>query len=293
MNEDNAIINRYGFNSQGIDIVAQRLRDRELQHQQQLATIKQSGNPLRWFFGTYHAYSTKSLYGIIGLNLGKNKTSIDASADYVYGIQHAGKYADYVVVNVSSPNTPGLRNLQGKIELTNLLNNVITARNQISNSTIKSHHNNNKIPLFVKIAPDLTESDKRDIVDVIQDVGIDGIIISNTTIHRSDRLKSSHKNEIGGLSGAPLYDMSTRLVADIYNRTNGLIPIIGVGGISDVDTAYNKIRAGASLIQLYTAFAYQGPVVVSEIKKGLLKKLEQDGFNNIQDAVGVDAHKYT
>jgi dihydroorotate dehydrogenase len=254
LSEDRCVINRYGFNSAGALAVAQNLAQRR----------------------------TKTS-GVVGINLGKNKTSEDASADYVTGLQTLAPYADYVVVNVSSPNTPGLRSLQGKQALTKLLSDVQSARARLPRP----------LPLLVKIAPDVTEEDRVDIAEVVITTGVDGIVISNTTLERPSSLKSEHKHEIGGLSGPVLEQRSTQLIADMYHLTKGKVPIIGVGGISSGEDALNKIKAGASLIQLYTAFVYDGPCLVEHIKLDLVRCLQRDGFTNVSDAVGIEHRKPT
>ncbi|OXB78353.1 UNVERIFIED_CONTAM: hypothetical protein H355_009124 [Colinus virginianus] len=236
--EDEAVINRYGFNSHGHAVVEQRLRARR-EVQLKLTT---AGMPL-------------------GVNLGKNKSSTDAAADYVAGVQALGPLADYLVVNVSSPNTPGLRDLQGKAELRDLLTKVLAERDMLPCER--------KPAVLVKIAPDLTEQDKRDIAGVVCEVGVDGLIVSNTTISRPSGLQSAQHLEPGGLSGKPLRELSTQMVRDMYALTQGRVPIIGVGGVSSGRDALEKIRAGASLVQMYTALVYRGPSVVETVKREL------------------------
>ncbi|XP_033012983.1 dihydroorotate dehydrogenase (quinone), mitochondrial isoform X2 [Lacerta agilis] len=217
--EDQAIINRYGFNSHGHAVVEHRLRARqETQRQLSLA-----GMPL-------------------GINLGKNKASVDAAADYVAGVRVLGPLADYLVVNVSSPNTPGLRALQGKAELRLLLAKL----------------------------------------------GVDGLVVTNTTVSRPSTLRAALRGEVGGLSGAPLRELSTQLVSEMYSLTQGRVPIIGVGGVSSGQDALDKIRAGASLVQMYTALTYRGPPVVGAVKQELEALLREQGFQSVQDAVGAD-----
>eukprot|EP00058_Branchiostoma_floridae_P019413 XP_002604903.1 hypothetical protein BRAFLDRAFT_264353 [Branchiostoma floridae] len=253
--EDKAIINRYGFNSIGHEAVFERLQRRA---------------------------ESMSSKGILGINLGKNKTSPDAVGDYVEGVQKFGALADYLVINVSSPNTPGLRTLQGRQELEQLIDKVLEARRSLSCER--------KPPLLVKIAPDLTQQDKEDIAAVAtrQKCAVDGLIVTNTTISRPETLQSTNKTETGGLSGPPVRHMSTETVRDMYKLTKGQLPIIGVGGVSCGADAYEKIRAGASLVQLYTAMAYQGPPVVNRIKRELEKLLREDGFTSVSEAVGAD-----
>ncbi|XP_046570792.1 dihydroorotate dehydrogenase (quinone), mitochondrial-like isoform X2 [Haliotis rubra] len=253
LKKDKAVINRYGFNSDGHESVYQRLHPRE----------------------------TPSS-GVLGVNLGKNKTSTDPGKDYVAGVKKFGHVADYLVINVSSPNTPGLRSLQGRQQLEDLLEKVVAVRDQLGGS--------HKPPLLVKIAPDLTDQDKQDIAAVVslKKCHVDGLIVTNTTVSRPQSLMSDCKDEIGGLSGEPLKNLSTATVRDMYRLTQGKIPIIGVGGISSGVDAYEKIRAGASLLQLYTALVYQGPPVVSRIKRELQELLQSEGYSNISQAVGAD-----
>ncbi|XP_076989023.1 dihydroorotate dehydrogenase (quinone), mitochondrial [Tamandua tetradactyla] len=255
--EDHAIINRYGFNSHGLSVVEHRLRAR----QQKQTKLTEDGLPL-------------------GINLGKNKTSVDAAADYVEGVRVLGPLADYLVVNVSSPNTPGLRSLQGKAELHCLLAKVLQERD-----ALKRAH---KPAVLVKIAPDLTAQDKKDIAGVVRELGIDGLIITNTTASRPAGLQGPLRSETGGLSGEPLRDLSTQTVREMYALTQGRIPIIGVGGISTGQDVLEKIRAGASLVQLYTALTYQGPPVVGRVKRELEALLKEQGFSRVTDAVGAD-----
>lgn len=252
LKEDKAIINRYGFNSEGHEAVYNRLKDR----------VTEQDNCL------------------LGINLGKNKSSTDPISDYTQGVEKFSRLADYLVVNISSPNTPGLRDLQGKQKLQNLLDKVIERRDEMEV----------RKPLLVKIAPDLTDRDKEDIAAVVTSRKgyVNGLIISNTTVRRPPSLKNPSKTEEGGLSGPPVRDMSTKTIADMYRLTNGSIPIIGVGGVSSGQEAYKKIRSGASLVQLYTALVYEGPPVVKKIKRELEELLRRDGFKSISEAVGAD-----
>ncbi|XP_045193970.1 dihydroorotate dehydrogenase (quinone), mitochondrial-like isoform X2 [Mercenaria mercenaria] len=259
--DDKAVINRFGFNSEGHDVVRERLKQR---------------NSIQHFNGKKE--------GIIGVNLGKNKTSDSPVEDYVKGVEKFGPLADYLVINVSSPNTPGLRSMQGKQQLEKLVAKVSEERKNIESER--------KPPLLVKIAPDLTEQDKKDITDVVLKVPgrVDGLIVTNTTVTRPESLKSKYKDETGGLSGEPLKDLSTQTVKDMYRLTKGKLPIIGVGGVACGQDAYDKIRAGASLVQLYTALVYQGPPVVKRIKRELEELLQKDGFSNVSEAVGADVN---
>ncbi|MHA1597732.1 MAG: quinone-dependent dihydroorotate dehydrogenase [Alphaproteobacteria bacterium] len=248
LTSEGAVINRMGFNNDGIEAVAKRLAGR---------------GP-----------------GIVGVNLGKNKDSDNAAADYATGVRALAALADYLVVNVSSPNTPGLRALQGREPLRELLQAALAARTAAVPD--------NPPPLLLKIAPDLTDEDKSDIAEVALETGIDGLIATNTTIARPDGLHGGAVDEAGGLSGKPLMQPSTRVLADMYRLTGGKLPLIGVGGISSGDDAYAKIRAGASLVQLYTALIYRGPGLVNVIKRRLVVLLKADGFDNISEAIGAD-----
>ncbi|MFV1850530.1 MAG: quinone-dependent dihydroorotate dehydrogenase [Thalassospira sp.] len=243
---DRAVINRMGFNNDGAEVVASRLRKRARR-------------------------------GILGANLGKNKYSEDAADDYVKGVQALGPYADYLVVNVSSPNTPGLRALQGRAPLEKLLKAVLKARDSFASG----------VPVLLKVAPDLTEEDKSDIAAVVLKVKIDGMIVSNTTIERPVGLNSYDQDEKGGLSGPPLMEPSTKVLADFYRLTEGKVPLIGVGGIASGKDAYEKILNGASLVQLYSSLVYHGLELVSDIKEDLERRLRKDGFANVSDAVGA------
>jgi dihydroorotate dehydrogenase len=248
LTEDRAVINRMGFNNDGVEAVARRLSDRG------------------------------HLPGPLGVNLGKNKDSADAAADYVQGVQALARYADYLVVNVSSPNTPGLRALQGREPLAALIEAVKRARRDACPEAPP--------PLLVKIAPDLQPEDKQDIAAVALASGLDGLIISNTTLARPASLRSPHRGEAGGLSGAPLFQPSTELLAEMYRLTQGRLPLVGVGGIASGADAYAKIRAGASLLQLYSALVYEGPGLVGRIKRELAQCLRRDGFSSLSQAVG-------
>jgi dihydroorotate dehydrogenase len=217
------------------------------------------------------------------VNLGKNKLTPEALAyeDYVEGVRALGAHADYLVVNVSSPNTPGLRDLQSKKFLEKLMRKVREARDALPDGR--------RPPVLLKIAPDLTERDVRDVASAARKAKVDGIIVSNTTVARPDGVRAHpHGGEAGGLSGAPLMDASTEMLRLVYSATGGAIPLVGCGGVSDGKDAYRKIRAGASLVQLYTAFAYQGPGMLPKMKKELLECLDKDGFASVREAVGAD-----
>ncbi len=249
LDEEQAVVNRMGFNSGGLDLVASRL-------------------------------SRRARSGVVGLNLGKNRQSADASADYEEGIRRGARLADYLVINVSSPNTPHLRDLQARSALESLLRRLIEARAETGI----------RVPLLLKIAPDLTAEERGDIAEVTLAAGIDGLIVSNTTVERPAGLRSRHASEAGGLSGRPLFTPSTALLAEMHGLTRGRLPLIGAGGIGSAADAYEKIRAGASLVQLYTALVFAGPALVARIKQGLAKLLLRDGFASVAEAVGTADH---
>jgi dihydroorotate dehydrogenase len=247
LSDDQAVINRMGFNNHGLGAAAANL-------------------------------AARTSRGVLGANLGKNKDTEDAAADYVLGVEALGPLADYLVINVSSPNTPGLRALQGRAPLQALIGRVQEAVSKLPAPK----------PLLLKIAPDLTPDDRRDIAEVALETKLDGLIVSNTTIERPASLKSGQARETGGLSGAPLFQPSTALLSEMYKLTNGRILLVGVGGIGSGKQAYAKIRAGASLLQLYSALVYQGPALVNEINLDLIRLMKKDGFYHIGDAVGAD-----
>uniref|UniRef100_A0A2P2MZ10 Dihydroorotate dehydrogenase (quinone), mitochondrial n=1 Tax=Rhizophora mucronata TaxID=61149 RepID=A0A2P2MZ10_RHIMU len=276
LRQEGAIINRCGFNSEGIVAVAKRLG---AQHgKRKLETSipsSSSGNDIK--------HGGKAGPGILGVNLGKNKTSEDAAADYVQGVHTLSQYADYLVINVSSPNTPGLRMLQGRKQLKDLVKKVQAARDEMQ------WGEEGPPPLLVKIAPDLSKEDLEDIAAVALALRLDGLIISNTTISRPDSVsKYPVASESGGLSGKPLFGLSTNILKEMYILTRGKIPLIGCGGVSSGEDAYKKLRAGATLVQLYAAFAYGGPALIPQIKAELSQCLERDGFKSILEAVGAD-----
>ena len=247
LTRDRAVINRMGFNNAGAAAMAARLGARR--------------GP-----------------GIVGINLGKNKEQPDAAADYAAGVAALGDFADYLVINVSSPNTPGLRALQERAALQALIERVRDARARL----------HRKPPLLVKIAPDLSETERGDVAATALQSGIDGMIVSNTTLARPAGLDPRLASESGGLSGRPLLAPSTALLAEMYRRTEGKLPIIGVGGVASGAHAYAKIRAGASLVQLYSALVFEGPGLVGRIKQDLAALLVRDGFAAVADAVGAD-----
>ena len=219
--------------------------------------------------------------GIVGLNLGANKDSADRAADFATVLQHCGAYLDFATVNVSSPNTEKLRDLQGKDALSALLSGVLAANAKLDRP----------VPIFLKIAPDLDLSEVEDIAQVARSTGINGVIATNTTLSR-DGLTSPHRDQAGGLAGQPLFEKSTRVLAHLSQMLDATVPIIGVGGVGSAQQAYDKIRAGASAVQLYTALVYGGLSLVGEIAQGLDTLLERDGFANVADAVGTDRDRW-
>ena len=250
--DDDALINRMGLNSRGLAAMTARLGAR------------------------------RGAGGVVGANIASNADSANAVADYVAGLEALHGRVDYLAVNVSSPNTPGLRGLQGRANLEALLGALIEARARLTPP------GGRPVPLVVKIAPDLDHRDTADVAAVALETAIDGLIVSNTTTAR-DGLVSHHRGEAGGLSGRPLFAPSTALLAEMYRFTGGRIPLVGVGGVATGADAYAKVRAGASLVQLYTALAYRGPGLVGRIKADLAAHLAADGLAHVADAVGVDA----
>jgi len=243
--EDRAVINRFGFNNDGMEVVATRLANRPKD-------------------------------AVIGLNLGANKDSADRAEDFARVLAHCGRYLDFATVNVSSPNTEKLRDLQGAEALAQLLNGVMEARDWLPDP----------IPVFLKIAPDLSDAELSEIADVARASGLSGIIATNTTLDR-EGLHGPHAQEKGGMSGAPLFEKSTRVLARLSQLTAGDMPLIGVGGVASAEQAYAKIRAGASAVQLYSSLVYDGLSLVARIAQGLDDLLARDGFANVADAVGT------
>lgn len=223
---------------------------------------------------------------VLGVNLGKNKTTQNAYEDYVDGIKKFASVADYFVINVSSPNTVGLRDLQQADNLQLLLQKTLTARDALKIEDRK--------PILLKLSPDLDQASVNDVIKVIarKDCKVDGLIISNTSTQRGDWLKSKAQFESGGLSGAPLKDGTTALIGHVYKMTGGKVPIIGVGGIFSGQDAFEKIAAGSSAVQLYTSLIYHGPPIVEKIKKELDEILEQNGFENVEKARGTQADAF-
>ncbi|MEI6417928.1 MAG: quinone-dependent dihydroorotate dehydrogenase [Sphingomonadales bacterium] len=247
LTEDKAVINRFGFNSEGLDYARAKLAARQ-------------GRP-----------------GVLGINLGANKDSDDRAQDYVTGLSALAPLADYVTVNISSPNTPGLRALQDGAALADLIARVMAARAELPV----------RKPVFVKVAPDQGDDDWATITRACLDGGVDGLIVGNTTITRP-ALASRHAGETGGLSGAPLAPLAMAALKRFRQETGGALPLVAVGGIASGPEAYARIRAGASAVQLYSALVYEGPGLVRRIKADLAALLQRDGFACVADAVGVD-----
>jgi len=251
LTKDRAAINRFGFNNQGADAIATRLAAR-------------TPGPVP-----------------VGLNLGANKDSPDRAADFAAVLARCGPFVDFATVNVSSPNTEKLRDLQGRDALAALLATVMDTRATLARP----------IPVFLKIAPDLTETDLADIAEVAVASGISGIIATNTTLSRHG-LTGPDADQTGGLSGAPLFERSTRILAHLSLQTDGRIPLIGTGGVATPEQAYAKLRAGASAVQFYTAMVYDGLGLASRIARGLDDLLTRDGFKTAADAVGTDRSRW-
>jgi dihydroorotate dehydrogenase len=245
LTEDYAVINRYGFNSEGADLVAQRL-----------ARLSKRA-------------------GVLGINIGANKESEDFAADYEAGVRRFAPMADYLTVNISSPNTPGLRGLQATAPLSDLLLRVADARGDAA------------VPIFVKIAPDLDADAISAIADVLKASTMNALIVSNTTLSR-DGLRSAHRGEAGGLSGAPLFERSTIVLARMVEALEGAMPVIGVGGVGSAQQALAKMQAGASLVQFYTALVYEGPGLADAIAKGFSHHCDAENLASINDIVGTE-----
>jgi dihydroorotate dehydrogenase len=225
--------------------------------------------------------------GIVGINVGANKDAVDRVADYVRLIERFAAVASYVTVNISSPNTPGLRDLQQASVLDDLLARVIAARNRVAVAA-------GPTPVLLKIAPDLALADLDDVVGIARSRGVDGMIIGNTTVGRPAGLRDAEKaKEAGGLSGRPLLRLADRMLAETYVRVEGVFPLVGAGGIDSGASALGKIRAGASLVQIYSGLVFRGLGLVAEIKRAILAALERDHANRVTDYVGVDAAAVT
>ena len=250
LTEDEAVINRMGFNNGGLEAFKTRLEKR------------------------------RNKLGIVGANLGANKDSPDRIGDYVAGLFALWGLPDYFTINISSPNTPGLRDLQSADEMDELLGRIAEARAELTGDTPS-------FPIFLKVAPDLDFGQIERVVEQARMYGMNAIIVSNTTTARPDNLTSIHKGEGGGLSGAPLFGPSTEILKEFYAAAAGKIDLIGVGGIGSGAQAYAKIRAGARAVQLYSALVYQGPGLVTEINRDLKARLKADGFKSIAEVVGT------
>jgi dihydroorotate dehydrogenase len=249
LSEDQGVINRYGFNSQGLGPFAERL-------------------------------ARRARRGVVGANLGANKDSADRAGDYVTGLKRLWPLADYFTVNISSPNTPGLRALQSREALDELLGRLAEARLGLEATAHR--------PVFLKVAPDLADEETPDVVAACLAHGIDALIVGNTTVSRPASLRSAHKGEAGGLSGKPLMSLSTRVLGDFARIAGGRLPLIGAGGIASGADAYAKIRAGATALQLYSAMVFAGPGLVPRIKRELAAFLKADGFASVGEARGAD-----
>lgn len=250
LGEDRAVINRFGFNNKGMEAAAERLRKRPRD-------------------------------AVIGLNLGANKDSADRAEDFARVLARCGPHLDFATVNVSSPNTEKLRDLQGGEALSALLKGVMEARDWLENP----------IPVFLKIAPDLSDLELSEVANVATQSGVAAIIATNTTLDRTG-LRNAQRDEAGGLSGAPLFEKSTRVLARLSQLTEGHMPLIGVGGIASAEDALAKIEAGASAVQLYSALVYEGMGLVKRIAKGLDQLLASKGYANVTDAVGQDRDRW-
>ena len=248
LEKDRALINRLGFNNHGSEIVSKRI-----------------------------SYNLPS--GFLGINIGPNKETKNKEDDYYFCLSRLYSYAGYITINISSPNTEGLRNFHDQKKLENLLSGI---------NKIKKENNISK-PIVLKLSPDLNLGDISDTIELITKYKISGIIISNTTDKNRENLSDIQKNEVGGLSGKPLQNISTNLIKRFYKETRGKIQIIGVGGVDSGETAFEKICAGAHAVQLYTGMVYKGPGVVKEMKKELISILKKENFKNISEAIGIKA----
>jgi len=247
LESDNALINRLGFNNDGMEIIKNR--------------IKSEKNK-----------------GILGINIGPNKETKDQKNDFCLCLKNFIDVADYITVNISSPNTAGLRDFHEQKKL----NELLLSLNKINND------NKKKIPIFLKVSPDIEENDIVEIANTVVQNDISALVLTNTTISNRENLTSETKKEKGGLSGEPLREISTDIIRKFYKKLKGEIPIIGVGGVNSGKSAYEKITAGASLLQLYTGLVYKGPLVAKEIKKELIQILKNEGINNIKEVVGTE-----
>ena len=251
LEEDNAVINSLGFNNKGSK------------------KAKKNLSKLKNIF---------SENKIVGVNIGKNKNTINSIDDFLFGMEQLGDVSSYITINISSPNTKGLRDLQLRGNIENLIKKIVLKRDKLNSI--------NKKPIFIKISPDLNEDQLRDIALISLANNIDGLILTNTTINRTDNLLSKNKTRKGGLSGKPLFESSNHILRKMYNLTNGQITLIGVGGIANGSDCYEKIKSGASLVQLYTALTFSGPLLISKIKNELIDLIKTDGYKNISEVVG-------
>ena len=249
--EDEAVINHLGFNNDGCEKILKNLKS---------------------------FYKNDNYAGVVGINIGKNKSTQNDIDDYLYCIEKLGSYGNYITINISSPNTPGLRDLQLRGRVETLIKKIQNKQNEIIQIINK--------PIFIKISPDLNDEQLRDIALMSLANNVKGLIISNSTIRRPNTLISEYKNEVGGLSGRPIFLDSTLVLKKMYSLTNGQISLIGVGGVSNGNECYEKIKAGASLVQIYTALVYSGPKIINNIIKELNGLILTDGFKNISEAIG-------
>jgi dihydroorotate dehydrogenase len=248
LSADRAVINRLGFNNEGLDAFARRLGGRRRR-------------------------------GVVGANIGANKDSADRVGDYVLGLRRLWGLCDYFTINISSPNTPGLRALQAKEALDDLLGRLSEAR-----ETLRAEAD---YPVFLKVAPDVTDDEIEPIIEAVVRYGLNALIVGNTTVSRPASLKSGYRTEAGGLSGKPLMDLSTRTLGQFYQCAAGRIPLIGVGGVASGADAYAKLRAGAEAVQLYSALVFHGPTLVPRIKFELAARLRAEGYSTVSEAVGA------
>ncbi|MEO0797620.1 MAG: quinone-dependent dihydroorotate dehydrogenase [Pseudomonadota bacterium] len=257
LTDDRAIINRNGFNNAG--------------HEAALAKLQ-----------------SRPRVGCVGVNIGANKDSEDRQADYVRGITAFYGVASYFMVNVSSPNTPGLRDLQAPETIAQLLGSVLQERNRLADRTGR------RVPIAIKLAPDIATDDLPPMIESIRKTGVDGIAVSNTTVARPASLNASAQvaAEAGGLSGRPLFDASTRMLARVHKLTDGAVPLIGIGGIENAATGLAKIKAGATAIQIYTGLVYAGPELAANIKDGLVRAIQSEKLSSVADLVGRDRDRW-
>ena len=249
--EDEAVINHLGFNNEGSEKILNNIKS---------------------------FYKNKNNIGVVGINIGKNKSTQNAIDDYLYCIEKFGSYGNYITINISSPNTPGLRDLQLRGRIETLVKKIENKKNEVKQLSDK--------PIFIKISPDLDDEQLRDIALMSLANNVKGLIIANSTIKRPTSLVSGYKDEVGGLSGKPIFLDSTIILKKMYSLTNGQIPLIGVGGVSNSYECYEKIKAGACLVQLYTALIYHGPKIINNILKEVYAFILNDGLKNISEAIG-------